>query len=136
MIEINKNPSRKDLNVFGLLLALFIAVIGVLTWKRTHSLHAPTIIWVVGAAIVVLFFVLRPLQTPLYLGWMYAAYPIGWIVSHIIMSLAFYLAVVPVALIMRAMGRDPMQRQFDRSAPSYWVPREQVQDPNQYFRQF
>jgi hypothetical protein len=136
MIEINKNPSRKDLNVFGLLLALFVGVIGLLTWKRTHTLHAQSIIWLVGAAVVVLFFILRPLQKPLYLGWMYAAYPIGWVVSHIIMSLAFYLAVVPVALIMRAMGKDPMQRQFDRSATSYWVPREQVQDLKQYFRQF
>jgi hypothetical protein len=37
---------------------------------------------------------------------------------------------------MRAAGRDPLARRFDRDAETYWVPREETPDPARYFRQF
>ena len=77
-----------------------------------------------------------PLLRPVYQLWMLAVYPIGWTVSHIVMALLFYLVFTPVGLIMRACGRDPMQRKFDRQATTYWQRRPPEQDKRRYFRQF
>jgi len=33
-------------------------------------------------------------------------------------------------------GRDPMQRQLDHEAKTYWLPRSQHGDLKSYFRQF
>ena len=41
------------------------------------------------------------------------------VASRPILLLVFCLVVLPVGLIMRAAGRDPMARKFDRSATSY-----------------
>ena len=62
--------------------------------------------------------------------------PIGFVVSHIVMAVMFYVILTPVGLVFRLIGRDPLQRRFDRQAASYWVPRERVTDPRRYYRQF
>ncbi|MEX0979180.1 MAG: SxtJ family membrane protein, partial [Pirellulales bacterium] len=69
-------------------------------------------------------------------GWMWAAFPIGWLVSHLLIAAIYFLLITPIALVMRAVGRDPLSRRFDRAAKTYWVPRRQDSDPARYFRQF
>jgi hypothetical protein len=47
------------------------------------------------------------------------------IVSPIVMGLLFFIAVTPMALIMRARKKDLLRCKFDRQAASYWIEREQ-----------
>ncbi len=46
------------------------------------------------------------------------------IVSPLVMGLLFYLIITPFALIMRAVGKDPLRLEFDPGAESYWIERE------------
>ena len=71
----------------------------------------------------------------LYLGWMACFRPVGWSVSFLLLGLVFYAILTPTGLVMRAVGRDPMERRIDRSAPTYWVRRKPVDDPRRYLRQ-
>ncbi|MCC7390260.1 MAG: hypothetical protein IT431_16010 [Phycisphaerales bacterium] len=77
----------------------------------------------------------RPRGAALYRAWMLGAMPIGWVLSHAMMLAVFYGVVTPVGLLVRAAGRDPMTRRFDRSAGSYWVKHEPGADPGRYFKQ-
>ena len=52
---------------------------------------------------------------------MCAAFPIGWVVSHALMAAIYYLVITPMAVAMRLLGRDPLDRRFDRDATTYWV---------------
>jgi hypothetical protein len=90
----------------------------------------------IGAAGCLLIASRPHLGAAIYRGWMQAAVPIGWTLSHIILGAAYYGVVTPIGLLLRALGKDPMNRAFDRAAPSYWTPREKVSDPARYFRQF
>ena len=67
---------------------------------------------------------------------MAAAYPIGLVVSHVILAIAFYLVFTPVGLLMRWLGRDPMEREFDPSRASYWKKREERNEDARYFKQY
>jgi hypothetical protein len=67
---------------------------------------------------------------------MYAAYPIGWVMSHVLLGIIYYGLFTPVGRLMRLFGYDPMERRFDGAAASYWVEREPIRDPSSYFRQF
>jgi hypothetical protein len=51
----------------------------------------------------------------------------------VILFVAYFLVITPVGLVVRWF-HDPMQRLFDRAAPSYWIPREQP-ERSRYFRQ-
>jgi hypothetical protein len=56
------------------------------------------------------------------------------VVNPIILGLMFVLAITPVALIFRALGKDPLNRRFDPDAESYWIKREDVGPPPETMR--
>lgn len=93
---------------------------------------ACALVGVAGAAVA---FASRARATALYRAWMLAALPIGWVLSHALMLTVFYGVVTPIGLAMRAAGRDPMTRWFDKAAPGYWVNHEQTREPKRYFKQ-
>ena len=72
----------------------------------------------------------------IYDGWQRAAEPIGASVSLAVLSVAYYLVLFPVAVLKRLLTRDPLQREFDRQASSYWMPHNPGADPDRYFKQF
>ncbi len=136
LITINKNPSRRDLSIFGALFAAFFGLIGGLIWWKFEAATVAYVVWSIAAAITFVFYALPPIRKPIYLGWIYLAFPIGWVISHTAMALIYYLVFTPIGRVMRMLGRDPMERRFDRGAETYWTPHQPAEDPARYFRQF
>lgn len=58
---------------------------------------------------------------PIYSVWMALAVVLGFIMTRVILTIVFYLVVTPIGLIMRAVGRDPLDRKLDSNASSYWL---------------
>jgi hypothetical protein len=137
LVEINWTPSRKELRQFaGLWLPVFAALAGALVVYRSGNWRAAAAVWVAGA-IAGAVGLLRPqLFKPVFLGWMVAAYPIGWTVSTLVLLATYYLVFTPVALLMRLFRYDPLYRRIERARPTYWVEHDQPGDPATYFRQF
>lgn len=50
---------------------------------------------------------------------------LGSIVAPIVMSLVYFLTVVPIGLIMQGLGKDLLKKKFDKEAESYWIIREE-----------
>ena len=136
MIEINKDPSRRELSWFGLLVAAFFGIVGAIVFWQFDAPVTARAIWIAGVGITLLYYVLPPLRRPLYLGWIYAALPIGWVISHVLMGLIFYVVFLLVGLGMRLCRYDPMRRRFDPGASTYWVEHRPGGNPDRYFRQF
>lgn len=136
VIEINKDPSKKELAWFGVMFLAFFGLIGGLVWWRLESQSTAYALWGVAAAITAAYYAAPPLRKPIYLGWLYAAYPIGWVVSHVVMGVIYYLVITPVALVFKLAGRDALERKIDKSAQSYWVEHRTGGDPQRYFKQF
>ena len=74
--------------------------------------------------------------TPLFIGWMALVYPIGWIVSRIVLGLLFYGLFTPVALVFRIIGRDELRLKPEPQTTTYWQPKPHAIDKTQYLRQF
>ena len=87
LIEFDKNPSPTILRWFGLIQAAAIAVIGGVVWWR---FQAPTVaygIWGLAATFLLAYYSIPPLRRTLYLGAKYVTFPLGYILSHIVLSL-------------------------------------------------
>ena len=136
MIEINKNPSARQLKQFGILWLLFFAIVGGIAWYRTGSQAGAVTVWTIALVTASLGFLFPAFMRLVYLGMTYMAFPIGWGVSHIVLALAYYLVLTPIALLLKMAGQDPLERGFDRSVESYWISRSQIRDSHRYFRQF
>ncbi len=136
LIEFKGRPSGRELAWFGLvMLALFGAIGAMLLW-RAGSMTAASIVWSVGAGLVVLFYCVRPLRLPIYLAWMFAVYPIGWLLSHVLMGVIYFLLITPTAFVMRLFRVDPLKRRLDADAPTYWEDLPPETDRSRYFSQF
>ncbi len=133
VIEINRDPSPRDLAIFGALLALFVALAG---WLLRRQGVAGAAVWGAGALLVAVYLVVPAARRPIYLGWMYAVFPIGWVISHAVLAGIYYGVFTPIGLVLRFAGRDPLARRFDRSAPSYWQPHRPDLHRRRYFRQY
>ena len=72
----------------------------------------------------------------LFVGWMALAFPIGWLISLLMLLLMFYGIITPVALLFRTRGRDLLSRKPAPSRPSFWIPKVTPLDVRSYFRQY
>lgn len=72
----------------------------------------------------------------LYAGWMHAAVPIGWTVSHILMGLIYYAVLTPIGLALRMKGHDPLDTRPSRDRATFWADRAPAPTLDRYFRQF
>ncbi len=136
IIEINRNPTQRELLIFGLLLGLFTGLLGLLTYFWWDSPAVAWGIWIGGGIITLLNFTVPPLRRVFYLTWMYATFPIGWTVSHAILAILYYGVLTPIGLIMRLVGYDPMSRRLWSGRYTYWEKYSPEGNSKRYFRQF
>jgi hypothetical protein len=136
LIEINRDPTTREIRQFALLwLPAFCFLLGGWLGYRLAAWAAAGLAG--GGALSIAVGVWRPRWMRFVLiGWMWAVFPIGWSVSHLLMASIYFLVVTPIGWIMRLAGRDPLARKFDRKAETYWTPRSEDVDPSRYFRQF
>ncbi|HEX2054575.1 MAG TPA: SxtJ family membrane protein [Actinomycetota bacterium] len=134
-MHLNKDPSRKDLMWFGAGLPVFSALLGYLVHHRTASDSAKTSIWVAGAVVTLAFWAVPRLRRPVFLGFGYLTYPIGWVVTKLLLGAVFLGVVTPTGLLMRLAGKDLLGLKIDRQAPTYWNERQETRPSDDYFRQ-
>ena len=144
-IEINFNPDRRVLRQFGFIALVVFGALGALvlwhgrlfglglgSWARP----AATVLWAVGLASGVLSVIRPEGNRLLYVGLSAVTYPIGLVVSYVLMGAIFFGLLTPVNLIFRLLGRDALSRAFAPRAESYWIRRTGLPPVARYFRQF
>ena len=110
--------------MFGVTVGLILIAIGAArALLFGHTGTATTILFAVGAALLIFGLVAPRLLGPLNRGWMALGMLLAAIINPIIMLLMFAVLFVPIALAMRAAGRDTLQLRPKRSGESYWHPR-------------
>jgi len=134
-VILNTNPTGRDLVMFGIVLPVVAVALGLLVAVRFDAPSAARIIWIAGAAVTLAYLAVPTWRRPIFLGWMYATYPIGWLITHLALVIVFFLVIVPFGLVARLLGRDLLSRRVDRSSPTYWTRREPTSDVRRYFRQ-
>jgi Saxitoxin biosynthesis operon protein SxtJ len=135
MIEINKNPKAKELSQFGII--WLPALLLLLVWMITSRLETRlwTILLSVMAIVSMGLGVLRPLiLKPVFVGLQYLTWPIGMVVSYVLLAIVFYLLITPLGLLLRLFGYDPVDKRM--RIGSMWHVREPVIEQASYFRQF
>ena len=112
---MNKPPSKKQLQNFGLLIGFgFPVFIG---WILPLITGHPFRIWTVPIGFIALTFgYVNPnlLHYP-YKLWMQLGNILGWINSRIILGFIFIFILQPIALIMRIFGYDPLRKRHSNN---------------------
>lgn len=136
LVEINLDPSRRDLQWFGALLAATAGVVGAIGYWRCDAPLFAYVAWGLGGLATLVYYAVRPLRRAIYLAWTYTVYPLGWTVSHLTLSVIYYAVLTPVGLLLRLCGRDPLARAYDPRATTYWTEHRPADRAARYFKQF
>ena len=135
MSPFSTRPAPRVLRQFaGAWLVFFLLLAANQIWRRGNIvagciLGAAALIGIVG------------LIKPNALRWLFivasaAAFPIGWVVSLVMLAIMFYGVITPVALFLRLRGRDLLQLRDQKDESSFWIRRDAEPAVERYLKQF
>lgn len=122
-----RKPIRKHVAEFG---ALFGAIAFFLTAGALYKGHMlPAGIYgALGALFAGLGYLAPSVLKPVWSGWMKLAHVIGAVMSTAILSLGWFLLIIPFALGARAFKVRLMDMEFRKNVQSYWEERDPKHD--------
>ena len=145
MIEIDWRPDDRTLRQFGVIALFGFSFLAAIAWWELFIFafglgQARPIVaggFAALAGLSALFSLVAPrANLPIYLGLTILSYPIGFVLSYVIVGTIFYLLLAPVGIIFRVTGRDPLYRRFEPDTESYWIDARPARPSESYFRQF
>lgn len=134
--EIQTRPSDKTLRQFAVLWIAFFGGIAVYQGYVRERTTVASALGALGVIVGLAGLVAPRVIRPVYVGWMVAAFPIGWVVSHLILGVIYYGLFTPLSAIFRVKGRDTLRRRPHRDVTSYYLPKKTPGDPASYLRQY
>ena len=126
----NSTDSR-EIRRFGLIALVFFGCLcGLGVWMKK-----PIPTYLFGAlSILGLCFTLTPRRlSPVYGVWMKVAHFLGRLLTTLLLTLSYFAAITPTALIKRLFTGSPLPLKPDKEALSYWVARTEPSQPNERF---
>ena len=136
LLQTDREPTPGELRLFGVLQLVFLGLIGGLVLHRTGSWALAIVVWTVTLLLSAFYYAMPTAQHMVFQTWMTLVYPIGWIISHILLVVLFYVVITPIGWILRLCRYDGLQRQLDRSTSTYWTSHHPIEDTKRYFQQF
>jgi hypothetical protein len=126
IVELDAAGLRRFGITTGLILA---AIFGVFfPWLLERGI--PKWPWVVAGILIAWGLVAPASLRPVYVVWMKFGLLLSKITSPIVLSIIFLVTILPPALIMKLMRRDPMQRRFDDTIGTYRIPSRPIPKDN------
>ena len=112
-IKISSNRS------FGLLFFVVFLIVSLWPLTSVGSIR----IWsaIISAVFLILGLINSRLLTPLNVFWFKFGMILGAIISPIVMGIVFFLVVTPTGFILRIMGKDLLNKKYDKKKNTYWI---------------
>lgn len=115
-----RRKATRDLRKFGVTMFVAFGLVALLLWWRDASW------WGYSAGISAVFLLLGLLAPgmlrPIERAWMALAVILGAVMTRIVLTVGFFAAVTPTALVMRFRKKDLLNLRFDRHSKTYWEP--------------
>lgn len=135
LLRLNTRPSKSQLIQFGIAWIVFFLLLAlVASWRGASvppwpmvalALFPPLIGWVFPGFLRVLFIAMS-----------IVTFPIGFVVSHLILAALYYLVLSPIGLILRVVKPGFFPKNPDASLPTYWHSRTRIRERNDYFKPY
>lgn len=117
-------PSPRALSRWALVMALVLPFVGALFYFVDWGVFAGKqrfgmFLWGYAVVAFVTGITGSRIGLPAYWIWMGIVFVIGTVIGVVALTVVFFLVVTPMAMLGRAMGRDPLHLRADQQN-SYW----------------
>ena len=107
---------------FGLFFFVVFLIVGIWPLTSGESIR----IWFINISAIFLILGLMnsKLLTPLNKLWLKLGIILGAVIAPIVMGVVFFLVVTPIGLVMRLLGKDLINKKYDKKIKTYWIDRD------------
>ncbi len=112
----------KENRKFGFIVGPVLGLIALYKYPAGHTMY----LWLAGiASVIIVLAIIEPvwLYYPRLL-WEKAGYYLALINTKILLCLVYFFVLVPLGVILRLLGKDPLERKFRADTRSYWQTRD------------
>jgi hypothetical protein len=113
--------SAREGRKFALTVGTAFLVFAGISWWREH-VYVWRVLAALGGGLWVAGLVLPGRLSGLYRAWMGLAHAISRVTTPVFLGLVYFLTILPIGLVMRAVGRNPIRHRVVND--SYWAPRD------------
>jgi len=133
-VSINWKPTDRQLRQFAV---ATLAALPVLAWVWSRgNLAVVTAFGLAGAVLAAIGWRAPRTMRPVFLAMTLVMFPVGIVVSEVILAIVYFAVFLPVGLVFRLIGRDAMTRRFEPDARTYWSGKLMPEGREPYFRQW
>ncbi len=145
LIELDFNPDEDTLRKFGYIALGGFGLLAGAAYTETlifsfglGAARIPVAACLLGLGVLstLLSLVAPKANRIIYVGLSVVAFPIGFVVSHVVLALIFFFLISPIALAFRIARRNELRLGSDTAATSYWSPVRGQRASESYFSQF
>ena len=136
MLDINLHPAERILRQFAAAWLIVFSALAANQWLMRGNPRIAVTLLVVGVLAGGIGLVRPRAVRWLFAASTVAAFPIGWVVSQVLLVILFVAVITPVALLFRLRGRDRLSRKPTPGHSSYWKPKATTEDIARYLRQY
>lgn len=134
--HLNWRPDRAELRRFAVAMFVGFGVLGLLAALRAWNVtQASVVLWTLGVALAA-GARLPGLGRGVYLLIYVPASLVGYVVSHLVLTLMFFLVFAPLGLVLRALGYDLLQQRRTRGATNWRTTHRSRPTTESYYHQF
>ncbi len=134
MMDIDVN-STSEQRKFGIVMAAAFCLLTGVRWLITG--HLTLWLFYIALPFLLLGIVAPGLLRPVLAIWMKFALALNWVMTRVLLTVAFVLVLTPTALILRVLGKDPLNRSWKPDQATYWEDAEpQSRKIGPYYKQF
>src|SRR6266699_3854776 len=134
--DIPPNTTLKTLRQFAGAWLVFVSALGAHQWlAKSHERTGQVLI--AAGLVIGLLGLIKPVAIRwLFVTAMLLTFPIGWVVSQLVLAILFYFVLTPMAVFFRGRGRDRLARKPAPDRASFWTEKTTPLDVRSYFRQY
>ena len=118
---MNKIKMSSNRN-FGLL--FFFVFLIVSLWPLTFGDSIRIWSLIISIIFLILGLMNSKLLTPLNKLWFKLGIILGAIVAPLVLGIVFFLVLTPIGLVMRIIGKDLLNKKYDKKKRTYWIKRD------------
>ena len=133
--HVKWRPDAAELRRFAIAMLVGFTLLGLLSaWRSRGISTGPIVLWSLGVLLAIAALV-PGLGRVAYLAVYLPTSIIGYVVSHVMLTLMFFLVITPLAVILRLMGKDLLQQRRPEHRPG-WMSVKGTKNEDSYYRQF
>lgn len=132
-MDKSKFNSKKEWQKFGYGLSVILLLIGTLQ-MIFGSGYLYIYLYTISSIILLSALAFPIVLKPLFIFFSYFGFGMNWLVTHLILTLVFYLLITPIGLLLKLFGKKLLDVEFPRKGKSYWISREGSSDNIENFK--